>query len=283
VVIAEITADGEVTESRDDKHALASLAHRGGGVLLRVEGLPSKRVKALRTVALGLVRPVRIDHVRLLGLPRGKALAVPDVLSEGQGFAGMLRLKRAPRRVVLVGRIWARRFRRVIRVSKRFSRATASFVFSHDQHGELSRTEMKQLALLGRAVSPVTSYLAIEPGVRPSKAGLDRDESGEDALGALVGNSWGWGSGSGGLGLGRRTPRLDKLIAPAVRRCKARFRPPAGWQLRLTVETTYDEIVAVNVRGPRGRLRRCILKVVWQTRLSGPFVTERDTFPITIH
>lgn len=31
---------------------------------------------------------------------------------------------------------------------------------------------MLALAFLGRAVSPVTSYLAIEPGVRPSTAGV---------------------------------------------------------------------------------------------------------------
>ena len=63
-------------------------------------------------------------------------------------------------------------------MDKRFTRATAAFVFSHDQHKGLSNAEMMRVAKLGRAVSPVTSYLAIEPGVRPSRAGIERSISG---------------------------------------------------------------------------------------------------------
>src|SRR6187397_1969489 len=38
--------------------------------------------------------------------------------------------------------------------------------------------EMMTLAMYGGAVSPVTSYLAIEPGVRPSTEGLTEGEGG---------------------------------------------------------------------------------------------------------
>jgi len=53
---------------------------------------------------------------------------------------------------------------------------------------------MMPLALYGGAVSPVTSYLAIEPGVHPSTEGLDEMEGvGFGGLGLI-----GHGAGGGG-------------------------------------------------------------------------------------
>ncbi|MDX2092275.1 MAG: hypothetical protein SFX73_30705 [Kofleriaceae bacterium] len=61
--------------------------------------------------------------------------------------------------------IWSDPFTREVRVSNPFSIQTAAFVFGAD--------EQMKLARMGRVVWPVTSYLAAEPGVRPSTIGLD--------------------------------------------------------------------------------------------------------------
>ncbi len=45
---------------------------------------------------------------------------------------------------------------------------------------------MMVLARHGRAVSPVTSYLAIEPGVRPSTEGLNEGELGSIGMAAAA-------------------------------------------------------------------------------------------------
>src|SRR6185503_12383532 len=52
-------------------------------------------------------------------------------------------------------------------------RLWSALVFGSPLVWELSEPEMMTLALKGGAVSPVTSYLAIEPGVRPSTDGLE--------------------------------------------------------------------------------------------------------------
>ncbi len=49
----------------------------------------------------------------------------------------------------------------------------AALAFGTELLRELTEPEMMTLATLGGAVSPITSYLAIEPGVRPSTEGID--------------------------------------------------------------------------------------------------------------
>ena len=61
----------------------------------------------------------------------------------------------------------------------------------------LSESEMMVLAKHGRAVSPVTSYLAVEPGVRPSTEGIEfHTVLGADGEGTIfLGNLGTFGSG----------------------------------------------------------------------------------------
>jgi len=53
------------------------------------------------------------------------------------------------------------------------TRSSLPLVLFEMERDELSEDEMMTLAMGGGAVSPVTSYLAIEPGVRPSTEGLE--------------------------------------------------------------------------------------------------------------
>jgi subtilisin-like proprotein convertase family protein len=273
--------DEETTERRDDKHRLSPLAAKHGGVLLHIAGPETPSHKALKSIVLGLVRPIRIDHVRVIGLPHNHGMDLPKTLKEGDGLREMKRLATAPTQVTVVGRIWAAPYRKIIRVDKRFTRATAAFVFSHDLHSGLTNAEMMRVAKLGRVVSPVTSYLAIEPGVRPSWAGL-----GLDGLGLGGGGAGGGGSGSGGRGFGGwggfKYPTLHDLMRHHIKRCVARHKPTANWQVRLRFHTTYKEVVDVVPRSPKSALQKCLVEGAWQILLPGNFTKMRDLKDITL-
>lgn len=137
---------------------------------------------------------------------------------------------------------------------------------------------MMRVAKLGRVVSPVTSYLAIEPGVRPSTAGIERGGAGSGS-----GSGGGFGMGGWGSGGGVRVPPDPKaLMQPHVKRCVALHKPAANWTVRLRMETTYDEVVDVIGLDKKSALRRCLVEGAWKVRLTGRFNLQRETFQISL-
>ncbi len=287
VVVASPRHGGEPALERDDDHALAPLALAHRGILAELAGGRDPG-KALPRLTLGLVRPVQLDHVQLRGLDRatGRAIElthgrhdrpVPSTLPEGAGLRLVVDHAHAPTRVELTAMIWGERFRRVIDADAAFSRAAAAWVFSEDDHGALSPAEMMTVAMQGRAVSPVTSYLAIEPGVRPSTIGLERE--GQGRLGSrsvraprVV------------MGTARTRARPDPapLLAAGVRACVDRHRPAAGWQLTLELDTSYDEIVDVTTPDARAPLAGCLVEAAWAARLTPAFDLGRERFTLTL-
>lgn len=262
---------------RDDKAPLAPFASEHHGVFARIDGLPAPD-KRVADVALGLVRPVQIDGFAIAGLDvGGDDDAIGGVLHEGVGLRATVQLKHAPDRVTLTGRIWGDAFRRPVGVGAAFSKATAAFVFGEDDHHELSDAEMLRVAFMGRAVSPVTSYLAAEPGVRPSPLGIDRSGVG---YGSGMGSLGGTGHGAGGGGF---VPIKDlRALADAgARECLARH--PAKGTVTIEAETTRDEIV--DVVAPKGKeaepLLACLVEAVWLVRLPAAFGEERERFALT--
>ena len=247
---------------REDGHPLAPIADRHRGVLF--EAAAPADDKALPAEMLGLVRPIAIDHFAVRGLDLEGAPEWPEVLREGAGYRAMLASADPSRRVVLTGKLWAAPVRRVVSHGERFDIATAAFVFSEDEHGDLSDDEMRVVAYRGRAVSPVTSYLATEPGVRPSTIGL------ED-----IGESFGlggFGMGGGGAGGGRRPsfppPAIATLLAGAAKRCAATHAAGVTWQVTLDVETTAIEIVDVEAtRASHPAVRDCLVEAAWALEL----------------
>jgi subtilisin-like proprotein convertase family protein len=265
-------------DRRDDEHRRTPIATRGGGVLLHVSDIdgPSKQ---LDDIALGLVRPIRIDGFRVEGVTLPDGHTMPDRLAEGDGLREMAQLVKAPTRVRLRGKIWARPFDHEVVATLPFSRATAAFVFSHDLHTGLSDGEMFRLAMTAGAVTPVTSYLAIEPGVRPSTIGLE-------------GRGQGFGSGHGRLGRSHRAgvphvrggpPPFDAKAAmgTAVSRCVAKHQPADGWAVELKLDTTFEEIV--HIEPGVGAMHGCLVEGAWQLELPvDNFEARRDTLSIAL-
>ena len=278
VVIPQHSGYAEL--QRDDTHALAPIAEHARGVLF-LASAPADDKRSPDEM-LGLVRPIAIDHFRVAGLALGGRDAgdAPAVLREGNSYRAMFATPDPTRRVVLTGKVWAAPVRRVITTNEPFDIATAGFVFSEDEHGELSDDEMRTVAYRGRAVSPVTSYLAVEPGVRPSVDGLSGDEIGESlGLGGLglVGH------GAGGGGSGSAPPRIADLLADAVKRCQSAHPAPAGWRVDLKLETTSREIVDVEVtRSSHAGLRDCLVEAAWDLELPYAPWPERDSHALQL-
>jgi len=118
----------------------------------------------------------------------------------------------------------------------------SALVFGSPAMYELNEQEQMTLAMKGRAVSPVTSYLAIEPGVRPSTEGLDRSAGSHFAKAPKV--------RMGFSQVSNRAPYLDQeaflteRLWPEVERCGG-----TADDATVDLETTVDEVVAVQLNG----------------------------------
>lgn len=265
------TADGDERPSllRADQHALSPLATAHHGIFAELHGLPVKTIKDLAKEVLELVRPTRVDGFAVAGLKVDH-----PVLHEGEGLRLMLAGKSAPTSVVLTGKLWSDPVRRELPVGARFSQQTAAFVFGADEFHDLSTQEQLRVARMGRAVSPVTSYVAAEPGTRPSTIGLE----------GLLGEAY----GAGGLGLagqghggGGSTYHLDLKSLLDVKPCVRAHRPAAPWKVTLAVETTRDEIVDVQVaQGGNQPIAACLVEAVWALRLNSSFDRPRQHFEV---
>lgn len=271
-------SSGDPKITRDDGHNLASIPGSQHGVLFRLTH-PGREDKRLAPSLLGMVRPIAIDHFAVSGIDLSSAREVPKTMAEGTGYRAMTHDSAPPTKVVLTGKIWAEDFRRVVRHSAHFDEATAAFVFSEDEYDHLSEEEMLRVAFKGRAVSPVTSYLAVEPGVRPSWDGLEGRGS---------------GAGMGFSGRGKRVPRvrsaaariapdLPAELAPGVRACATKHGLAKGWTVELDVETTWREIVDVQLASSHGTdAEACITEAVWETRLGAASWSERESHRVVL-
>jgi hypothetical protein len=117
-VIPSLDPEDKIAEHRDDDHALAPIARAGGGVLIQLAGAVGRPAEALAASVLGLVRPIRIDHFAIQGLPAGAKVDQPnddtdDALAEGSGrrfFVSLDKKGEQVNQVVLSGEIWAQPF-----------------------------------------------------------------------------------------------------------------------------------------------------------------------------
>jgi subtilisin-like proprotein convertase family protein len=269
VVVPHADHDDRVTLVRDDAHKLARLATRHHGILAHLHGLPATADKDLPPLVLELVRPTRIEKLTASGFTLESS-----TLREGDGLRLWSKGKTVPAHVTLAGYLWSDPIRKQVDAGREFSRATAAFVFGADEHTELTPAEMMTVALFGRAVSPVTSYVAFEPGTRPSTIGLEDTAT----FGGLLGHGMGAGGGGFGFGAHRSKPTID--VDPDA--CVKQHRPASGWRVSLDVETTKDEIVDVELAHGSGAFASCLVDATWAVRLDRRFDQERETFTVTL-
>lgn len=260
VHVAEVRGEGGLILERDDTHRLFPWARARGGVMVRASGVVVAKSTELAREALYLVRPNRIDHpvFTQFGSPGPEQLA--GALREGESIRWMALLDEAPRTTELRGQLWSRPWALAARQSEPFHRATAGFVFSLDHYTDLSEPEQFVIASYARAVSPVTSYLAIEPGVRPSTDGFEEGVSG-----------LGFGAGHGrlgGSGFARAVPiDWSKIQQGARDACShhGATSPPAPTRARVEVQDR--ETADVTLLSTETPFAACVVEWLWAHQL----------------
>jgi hypothetical protein len=131
----------------------------------------------------------------------------------------------------------------------------------------------------------VTSYLAIEPGVRPSNEGLDWGGGGR---GSGIGLGEGFGSGSGRLGGGRGSPVVDKeawleeQLRASLKACA-----PTAKGASVVLESTLDEVVDVKqvelAPARDAKAESCVSEELWKLDLpSGTFDVAFESRAVTV-
>ncbi len=268
--------DARIVMTRQDGNALAPLATQHRGIFVTLEGLPTERdkipgaEKQLLPIVLELVRPTRIEKLKATGFTLES-----DVLREGDGVRMLAKgtNKAVVTKITLTGVLWSDPIKKQVSIGGAFSRYSAAFVFGEDEYHDLSDAEQLAVAFMGRAVSPVTSYVAFEPGTRPSTIGIPMRGLG----------SMGHGLGGGGHGSANRqrtAPDFAKLVD--TKACVTAHKPTPGWSVVLDVETTWDEIVDVKVKSGPAALARCLAETTWTIRLDDRFGLQREAFTVNL-
>jgi hypothetical protein len=276
VHIAEMSRHTSGIE-RDDEHAWVEVARATGGLAWQA-GVDdeSPRGEEMRAAYEEWARPIRIDRLQVVAPGLEEALLdeleVSERLDEGEGLAATALLPDGLGHVKLTGELWATPMLEVLLPDHDAGTRWAGLAFGTELVDELDEPEMRVLALRGRVVSPVTSYLAIEPGVRPSTEGLEPTESG-----AGFGSGSGMGSlgtiGHGGGGSGHVIDR-DAFLRGQVR---AALDACGGTDRRgtITLQTTSIEIVEVDgvelVPAADAALVDCVREGVWAIALPRVF------------
>lgn len=268
------SSSDQLSESRDDTAELSPIAAAWGGIFLRVDGMALDPVLSSDTM-LGLVRPIRIDSFEVEAGDL-EELSVEAQLNEGSTVRQMSVGALPPAEVVVTGKIWAREVRRVVKLDRALSERLPAFSIGDDAvRGQLSDEELKTVAFVSHAVSPVTSFFAAAPDARPSTVGV-YDVTGAYGLSGISCGGCG-GSSTCGWGQARTGPNFEvilrALLAPAISACEQQT-GEAGASLRM--EATGDEVVAVTVTGASAALTECLTEAVWNTRLSPEFVAHRN-------
>ena len=273
VVHVAVVGEGVPSVMRDDESAWATLPRRTGGLFWR--GSASSVIDAsTRTVFEELARPKRIDRLVVKGLS-GTFIA-PETLDEGDGIDHFVLADLPSTRVEISGELWSKPLHAVAMPTAEQGKLASALIFGSSLWSDLSEDEQMKVALLGGAVSPVTSYLAIEPGVRPSNEGLDWGSVGHGGgigLGQGFGNGHGRLSGSGPRHTVDKNAWLRAQLLSAMRTCS-----PSSNGVTATLETTLDEVVdvaGVELSPARdAKSESCVREELWKVAPPGATFSE---------
>lgn len=280
VVARQSWSSSPLSLNRDDDRALAPLARATGGVFFGLDGEGGHDAVLDAAGVLDLVRPTHIDffapEVAVAGLDLG------PTLEEGQGIEfGQLGIE-APERVVLVGQLWSKPWRLEVNVDRALDQRLPGLVVGDDSMRQaLDDDQLRSVATVAHAVSPVTSFLAAPRDAAPSVIGVVNEVEG-DGFGHVLGVGCGGCGGSSSCGFGSFHSSIDfdgilnRLLASGRATCEARFGSMVGAEV--WVEATGDEVVDVKVRGVGADAAACVTEAVWGVRLSAEFTSSRAYF-----
>jgi hypothetical protein len=271
---------GTAHVERNDESPWATLPRATGGLFWNAE-CDVRGSAAQRKVFEEWARPIRIDKLKVTGMPAN--FAAPETLNEGDGLEHF-DIESAPvGTVTLEGELWSRSVKWSAAPTDSENRRWAGLVFGSHLLSQLSEPEEMTLALAGRAVSPVTSYLAIEPGVRPSTDGLEEGEGeggGGHGMGIGLGSIGTIGHGGGSASSFDPQAFLDRELTSAARGCGV------GVDMGTTakVESTVDELVDVRdvaltpVRD--AKKEACVRERLWQVALPRDFTADQASYDL---
>jgi hypothetical protein len=279
-----VIGEGDPSLVRDDEHAWASVARSTGGVVWHADATTAPVARERMTAVYEeLARPLRIDHLKI-STPAVAAsdLDLPEALDEGQGVTDLRIATSDAPWVRVEGELWASKISEQFARDDGETRLWSALVFGSPLVDELTEVEMMPLAMHGGAVSPVTSYLAIEPGVRPSTEGLEWGE----AMGSM-GGAGGLGLSGFGRGGGGAAPSFDAEAwfrsALATRWAACGGQPGAGM---VAIETTRREIVDVSAteRGasPASAPAQCLGEAAWNLALPSDFYWDFQSWSVAL-
>lgn len=264
--------EGTPAVTRDDASPWAPVARATGGLVWQARASDVADPADMKKAYEEWARPLRLDHPSVTAKGIVASFALPETLDEGEGIEDV-RLDDGPvSEVTLEGELWSTPSRTRLVPDDDEGKRWAALAFGAPDILELlSEREMMVLAQRGHAVSPVTSLLAIEPGVRPSTEGLE--ESGVGEGGGGFGEGFGLGSlGTLGHGSGGFDPRrfLRDAVDASLQRCGG-----SGRKATVVVETTSAEVVdvpRVTLDGTKSAtLERCVSEAVWAIDLPAGF------------
>jgi hypothetical protein len=278
---------GTTALSADDDAAWSPVARATGGLVwdasVDVDADADAEPRVLANVFEEWARPVRLHRVRVLApgvalAPEtGKDALEDGTLAEGEGIAGVQIAGEAPPWLQISGELWSHPVRARVAPDARDARLWSALAFGDPVMSELTEPEMMVLARHGGAVSPVTSYLAIEPGVRPSTEGIPDVVAGGAGYGAL---------GAAGLSGRSAASRMPVAYEAWLRRAVRELRAACGrrgGKVTVAVETTRDEIVDVpRVDGEDRAGRACLLEGIWGLELPDTFTDAHRTFTVVV-
>lgn len=273
--------------ARDDEHPWADVAASTRGVVWRAAAVadpePEEHDEAIALFE-EWVRPLRIDDLHVdLGQPYPED-PTPDTLAGGEAVTDLLLLPQVVDTLTVRGRTWNTPFVRTAQRDPALSRRWSALIFGSHLHDDLDEHEQLRLALHGGAVSPQTSYLAVEPGAAPTRDGIVRGPPGNTGL---IGRGGGGGTGTG---YGRSTStgfsgRLDRQTWLEDQLDSFRQNCRSTDALTITLETTYDEIVDITTTQPPApaALITCIREATWSLLLpTGDFTDPRARWTIKL-
>jgi hypothetical protein len=240
IVHVATVAHGAASLERCDQSPWAAVPRATGGLLWRAQAR-SLDTAAAEPAFEEWARPLRIDRLAISGIALDPSADLPDSLAEGEGFEELRFVSFGTPALEVKGELWSTPIATVLSSTTDGEKRWAALAIGSPLLRQLKDEEITTLAFKGGAVSPMTSYLAIEPGVRPSTEGLER--AGDGYGGGGLGDGVGLGTiGGWGHAINEPDPRkhLRDELARVVATC-------GGGEVFVRLETTWSEIVAVDV------------------------------------